>query len=127
MILPMVHFPASNPKTSILVLYCHGAGSNLNTVYALGTHFRMKYSIAFVGFDAMGEGESEGEIGKEEQVMKIMLSWTISNGYDLRRVVLCGFSVGAYSATLIPGVMPRVLISPFAGIIPFIEGKEGRF
>jgi hypothetical protein len=62
-------------------------------------------------------------VGKEEEIMKIMLGWAISTGYDLRRVVLCGFSVGAYSASLIPGLMPRILVSPFAGIIPFIEGK----
>jgi hypothetical protein len=59
--------------------------------------------------------------------MKIMLSWAVSEGYDLRRVVLCGFSVGTFSALIPPGMMPRVLISPFSGIIPLVEEQEARF
>ena len=59
--------------------------------------------------------------------MKIMLSWAVSEGYDLRRVVLCGFSVGTFSALILPGMMPRVLISPFSGIIPLVEEQEARF
>ena len=51
----------------------------------------------------------------------------IRQGYDLRRTVLCGFSLGSYSALCLEGLMPRILISPFSGIIPLIEEKEAQY
>ena len=52
--IPILHFPAANPKTSIVIVYCHGAGSTLNNVYNLGAHIRIKYAVGFVAYDYTG-------------------------------------------------------------------------
>lgn len=56
-----------------------------------------------------------------------MLSWVIRKGYRMDRIVLAGFSLGSYSALCLEGVMPRLLISPVCGIMPFLEGEAKRF
>ena len=43
------------------------------------------------------------------------------------RIILAGFSLGSYSALSMEVVMPRVLISPVCGIVPFLEGEAKRF
>jgi hypothetical protein len=51
--------------------------------------------------------------------MRLVLAWTVRLGYKLSRTILCGFSLGSYSALCLEGEMPRILISPICGIISF--------
>jgi hypothetical protein len=51
-----------------------------------------------------------------------VLAWAQHLGYDLSNVIICGYSIGSYSALLVPGPMGRILISPICGVIPFVEG-----
>jgi hypothetical protein len=55
------------------------------------------------------------------------MSWAIKQGYDLRRIILCGFSLGSYSALCLKGQMARILISPLCGITSYVEDKAIRF
>ena len=59
--------------------------------------------------------------------LKLVLAWTIAKGYKLSRTVLCGFSLGSYSALAIQGQMPRILISPICGVLSFLDGEARRF
>ena len=59
--------------------------------------------------------------------IKVILAYAIKQGYDLRRTVICGFSLGSYSALCVEGIMPRILVSPFSGIIPLIEDTEAQY
>ena len=51
----------------------------------------------------------------------------MSEGYKLNRTILCGFSLGSYSALALCGMMPRILISPICGIISYLEGEGKRY
>ena len=88
---------------------------------------RVHYAVGFVAYDYTGQGESTRNFHSYESDIKVVLSWVIRQGYDLRRTVLCGFSLGSYSALCLEGLMPRILISPFSGIIPLIEEKEAQY
>ena len=81
----------------------------------------MKYGVGFIGYDYTGEGESEKQFHSYELDLKVLLAYAVKQGYDLRKTVLCGFSIGSYSALCIEGIMPRILVSPFSGLIPLIE------
>jgi len=35
--------------------------------------------------------------------MKIILAWIVKQGYKLNRTIICGFSLGSYSALCIKG------------------------
>jgi hypothetical protein len=51
-----------------------------------------------------------------------VLAWVLKLGYDIKRCILAGFSIGTYSALYLKGIMPRVLIAPISGLISFLEG-----
>lgn len=55
------------------------------------------------------------------------MAYAVKQGYDLRKVIICGFSLGSYSALCIEGIMPRILVSPFSGLIPLIEETEAQY
>ena len=57
-----------------------------------------------------------------EEDIKLVLAWIVSKGYTLDKTILCGFSLGSYSALTLEGQMPRILISPICGIYTFLEG-----
>lgn len=57
----------------------------------------------------------------------VVLAWAVRLGYKLNRIILCGFSLGSYSALCLEGEMPRILISPICGIISFFETEAARY
>jgi hypothetical protein len=116
---PVLYFPAAFPELSLLMVYCHGSGSTLNNVYDFAYTMSVKYGVALLAFDYSGDGESEKEFSSYDEDIKLVLAWTVRLGYKLSRTVLCGFSLGSYSALCLQGPMPRMLISPICGIISF--------
>jgi hypothetical protein len=49
-----------------------------------------------------------------------MLAWALSLGYNIKRCILMGFSLGTYPTLYLKGMMARVLIAPISGIVSFI-------
>lgn len=86
-----------------------------------------KYGISVLLYDYTGNGESNRDFNSYEQDVKVVLAWAQHEGYELGRIVLCGFSIGSYSALVVPGPMPRLLISPVCGIIPYVEGTTVQY
>lgn len=82
----------------------------------------VRYGISVLLYDYTGDGESQKDFYSYETDIKVVLAWALKKGYSLSKIVLCGYSIGSYSALLVPGQMARILISPICGIIPFIEG-----
>jgi predicted esterase len=62
-----------------------------------------------------------------EEDLKLVLAWVLNKGYDLHRIILCGFSLGTYSALSLMGQMPRILVSPVCGVYSFLNGEAKRF
>ena len=62
------------------------------------------------------------KFGNYEDDIKLVLAWVVSKGYTLDKTILSGFSLGTYSALVLQGKMPRILISPICGILTFLEG-----
>ena len=120
--IPLIYLPASNPKSSMVLVYCHGSGSSLNNIYGFGINLMVKYGIGVVLFDYSGEGESKGSFVSYENDLQTVLAWVHKQGYSPKRTILCGFSIGSYPTLSAPGPMPRILISPLCGLIPLIEG-----
>ena len=85
------------------------------------------FKIAVLAYDYTGDGESEKEFVSYESDLNLVVSWVIRKGYKMDRIILAGFSLGSYSALSMEGVMPRLLISPVCGIVPFLEGEAKRF
>jgi pimeloyl-ACP methyl ester carboxylesterase len=112
----------SHPKFTQLIIYCHGSGSNLNNLYNFGTQLKTLYGISVLLYDYTGDGESTKTFTNYETDIKVVLSWVQHLGYDLSSIIICGYSIGSYSALLLPGPMGRILISPICGVIPFVEG-----
>ncbi len=58
--IPIVYLTPQNcnPYNSLLFIYCHGSGSNLNNLYNFGTHIMVKYGISVLLYDYTGDGES---------------------------------------------------------------------
>ena len=57
-----------------------------------------------------------------EDDLKLILAWVLNEGYELKNVILLGFSLGSYSALLLQGQMNRILVSPICGIVAFLNG-----
>lgn len=126
--IPILHLPASSEDNDDLVMvYCHGSGSSLNHVYGIGKEIRSLYGISFVGYDYVGDGESEGCFISYEEDIETVLAWVLGQGYKLSKVILCGFSIGVYSALCLEGMMTRIVISGFAGLLPMVEKREAQF
>lgn len=85
------------------------------------------YGISFVGYDYVGDGESEGCFISYEEDIETVLAWVLGQGYKLSKVILCGFSIGVYSALCLEGMMTRIVISGFAGLLPMVEKREAQF
>jgi pimeloyl-ACP methyl ester carboxylesterase len=112
----------THPKITQLIIYCHGSGSNLNNLYNFGNQLKILYGISVLLYDYTGDGESCKKFSSYETDIKVVLAWALLLGYDLANIIICGYSIGSYSALVIPGPMGRILISPICGIIPFVEG-----
>lgn len=102
------------------MVYCHGSGSTLNHVYQYCNSIAWKFSIATIAYDYTGDGESQKDFVDFESDLKCILAWAVKQGYDLRRIILCGFSLGSYSALCLKGQMPRILISPLCGLTSYV-------
>lgn len=87
----------------------------------------MKYGIAMAAYDYTGDGESEMDFESYQEDLKVVLAWILRQGYKMNKVVLCGFSLGSYSALCLQGQMARLLISPICGIISFFETEAARY
>lgn len=116
-----------NHSQSILLIYCHGSGSTLNHVYEYINSLAWKFEISAIAYDYTGDGESLKEFVNFETDLMCILAWAVKQGYDLRRTILCGFSLGSYSALCLQGQMPRILISPICGLISYVEERAIRF
>lgn len=79
-----------------------------------------KYGVSVLLYDYTGNGESNRNFHTFESDVKVVLAWAQQQGYELSKTILCGYSLGSYSALVVPGPMPRLLISPVCGIIPYI-------
>ena len=101
--MPVLHFPATNPSLSLLLVYSHGSGSTLNHVRDFVYAMHLKFGIGAIGYDCSGEGESQQGFVSYEKDMRMVLSWALSLGYRLNRTILCGFSLGSYSALCLEG------------------------
>ena len=79
-----------------------------------------KYGVSVLLYDYTGDGESNKDFHSYESDIKVVLAWAQHLGYSLSKIILCGYSIGSYSALVVNGPMPRLLISPVCGIIPFV-------
>ena len=120
--LPYVYWANKNPSQSLIFVYCHGSGSTLNNVFDFAFSIFQRHKIAVLAYDYTGDGESKMKFSSYEEDIKLILAWVVSKGYSLGNTILCGFSLGSYSALTLEGVMPRILISPVCGILTFLEG-----
>lgn len=109
------------------MIYCHGSGSNLNNLYNFGVHVSSRFKVSVLLYDYTGDGESKRDFYSYELDLKVVLAWAQHIGYPLHRIVLCGYSIGSFSALLLKGEMPRILISPICGVIPFVEGTSNQY
>lgn len=125
--LPFFYVAVANPAKSMIFVYSHGSGSTLNNVYNFVANLYQTYNIAILAYDYTGDGESTLPFHDYNNDIKTILSFVVSQGYDLRRVILAGFSLGSYSTLCLEGMMPRLLISPITGIISYVEKEPARF
>jgi pimeloyl-ACP methyl ester carboxylesterase len=96
--IPFICFPSVTPRSSSILVYSHGSSSNLNNVYEFANALALKYNVAVLAYDYTGDGESQKEFSSYEEDLKLVLAWVITEGYKLNRAILCGFSLGSYSA-----------------------------
>ena len=55
----MVHFPKLFPESSMVLVYSHGSGSNLEHIYGIGRLLWKLYNIGVVIYDYTGCGNSK--------------------------------------------------------------------
>ncbi len=79
------------------VLFFHGNGENLATMWQSGTFENLKnLEVNFLAIDYPGYGRSEGEPSEESilETAKAAVSWIIQN-YPNQQLIVCGWSLGA--------------------------------
>jgi len=127
----IITIPDDNSKKIPAILFLHGFGTDKNEVgntFAIAADKLCKQGIASLRIDFSGFGESKGET-TDTTIEKLILDADIAlsflrmqNFIDIKRIGLCGFSLGAGISVLISGkhrgkIKAMTLLSP-AGNLP---------
>jgi pimeloyl-ACP methyl ester carboxylesterase len=101
--IPVIHFPKVFPEDSMVLVYSHGSGSNLEHIYNVAKAIWKLYDVAVVIYDYTGCGNSKLADGMMEKDLIAVLSWVLKLGYSISNIILCGFSLGTYPTLSMPG------------------------